>query len=292
MKMKTVKIYKIDGVGIDLRRFQPCWDEQLRVMRRKSFGFSETDFIVTVIAELNKNKNQIALIKAIPLLRTRIPQLKILLIGKETEANVHRYVDEHSLNDIVMFLGYRNDDFKILYAPTWRKQADVWLFPFDDVDFQDLEKILAENNITIYIRLHPSFNEVGINKSILSPHIKLFSTEECKEIMDVLSLFDALITDYSSILYDFMLLNRPLIFLPYDYEEYENKIGFAVDYETITPGYKPKSCLEFKEAVLDAKYNDSYKSIREDVCSICNKFRDGSSDRLLTVLKSLNVKGL
>lgn len=107
-------IYKIDGVGIDLRRFQPCWDEQLRVMRRKSFGFSETDFIVTVIAELNKNKNQIALIKAVPLLRTRIPQLKILLIGKETEANVHRYVDEHSLNDIVMFLGYRNDVEQIL----------------------------------------------------------------------------------------------------------------------------------------------------------------------------------
>lgn len=114
MRSSHSEIHRIDGVGVNLERFQPCRDEQLKVARRKSFGFCETDFIVTVIAELNKNKNQIALVKAIPILKTRIPCLKVLLIGKETEPDVRKYVDAHDLNEVVLFLGYRNDVEKIL----------------------------------------------------------------------------------------------------------------------------------------------------------------------------------
>ncbi len=183
----------------------------------------------------------------------------------------------------------KNSDFKILYAPTWRKESDVNLFPFLDVNFNDLEDFLATNGITIYIRLHP-YNEITVNKSMLKPHIKLFPTSECKEIMDALSCFDGLITDYSSILYDFMLLNRPLMFFAYDYEKYKEKTGFAVDYETITPGYKPKNYQELKKDLLDMKSYDSLKNKRENVCLLCNKYKDGNSERLIYTLKEMGIK--
>lgn len=212
---------------------------------------------------------------------TGLPQNKILVTGFPRNDELNNTTKE--IPEIL-----NNNSFKILYAPTWRKDADVNLFPFTDFDTDDFNTFLKENNITIYIRLHP-YNEVSIKDELLQSNIKLFSTSTCKEIMDCLSCFDALITDYSSILYDFMILNRPLMFFPYDYEEYEKKVGFAVDYSVITPGYKPKTFKELKESLLDMKFKDSYKEQRENVNKICNTFDKDSSERLINKLKELKI---
>ena len=180
--------------------------------------------------------------------------------------------------------------FSVLYAPTWRKTEQTKLFPFEGIDFVAFNSFLEKENITIFIRLHPN-DEKNINLEIIQPRIKLFLSTEYEEIMDYLSFFDSLITDYSSIAYDFLLLNRPMTFLPYDYEEYEKNVGFAVDYNKITPGLKPKSLEEFKNALLDMKLNDSFRESREEVCKLCNKFTADSSKRLLEILKSKKLEG-
>lgn len=182
----------------------------------------------------------------------------------------------------------RNCGFSILYAPTWRKYADVVLFPFDDVDFKKLNEFLKENNITIFIRLHP-YNENSIDERMLGSNIKVFSTAICNEIMDAMGYFDALITDYSSIYYDFLLLDRPTMFLPYDYSEYEKNVGFAVDYNKITLGYKPHTIAEFKENLYDMKIRDSFKGERMRISELCNKYKTNNCERLINKLYSLNV---
>lgn len=101
-------IFKIDGVGVNLERFHPCTTEEKNELRCE-LGYSENDFIITVVAELNKNKNQIMLIKAVPELKTEIPELKILLIGKETLPVVREFVEKEGVSDTVQFLGYRRD---------------------------------------------------------------------------------------------------------------------------------------------------------------------------------------
>ena len=53
---------------------------------------------------------------------------------------------------------------------------------------------------------------------------------------EALSLADVLITDYSSIFFDFLLFRRPVLFFPYDLEEYTAKRGFYAPYETFVPG--------------------------------------------------------
>ena len=106
------EIFKIDGVGVNLSRFHPCTFEEKNALRTE-LGYSEKDFIITVVAELNKNKNQIMLVKSVPELAKIIPNLKILLIGKETLPIVREFVQKEKLEKYVEFLGYRRDVEKL-----------------------------------------------------------------------------------------------------------------------------------------------------------------------------------
>lgn len=109
---KGLEIFKIDGVGVSLSRFHPCFLEEKKALRAE-LGYSENDFIITVVAELNKNKNQIMLVKSVPELAKIIPSLKILLIGKETLPIVREFVNKEKLEEYVEFLGYRRDVEKL-----------------------------------------------------------------------------------------------------------------------------------------------------------------------------------
>ncbi len=106
------EIFKIDGVGVNLSRFHPCTFEEKNTLRAE-LGYSEKDFIITVVAELNRNKNQIMLVRSVSELAKIIPSLKILLIGKETLPTVRDFVQKENLQKYVEFLGYRRDVEKL-----------------------------------------------------------------------------------------------------------------------------------------------------------------------------------
>lgn len=143
----------------------------------------------------------------------------------------------------------------ILYAPTWRQYSEVKLFPFNDFNKTDLENFLVNNKIHIYIRFHPAYEESIPEEILKINNISLFSAKEYNEIMDYINCFDALITDYSSIYLDYMLLERPILFLPYDLDTYENTVGFTMDYMENTPGPKPENQKAFLENLKEIKYN-------------------------------------
>ena len=96
------EIFKIDGVGVNLSRFHPCTFEEKNTLRAE-LGYSEKDYIITVVAELNKNKNQIMLVKSVPELAKIIPNLPI----------VREFVQKKKLEKYVEFLGYRRDVEKL-----------------------------------------------------------------------------------------------------------------------------------------------------------------------------------
>lgn len=106
------EIFKIDGVGVNLERFHPVSSDEKSELR-KELGFSEKNFIITVVAELNRNKNQIMLVRSVPELIKVISNLQILLIGKETLGDVREFVEKENLEETVKFLGYRRDVDKL-----------------------------------------------------------------------------------------------------------------------------------------------------------------------------------
>ncbi|MEZ9909371.1 CDP-glycerol glycerophosphotransferase family protein [Vibrio sp. 10N.261.51.A3] len=149
---------------------------------------------------------------------------------------------------------------KVLYAPTWRPFSSTQIFPFSDFDAKVLDAFLKENNLTIYIRLHPNFEEsIETFLSELS-HVELLTKDDQEDINEVLPSFDLLITDYSSIYVDYLLLDRPIIFLPYDLEHYKSEVGFSLDYDRYTPGPKPICFTDFlselRRLLGDADYFD------------------------------------
>ena len=102
------RIYKIDGVGIDLNRFSPANDLKKQELR-KELGFEEHDFIILNVAEINHNKNQIMLLKSIPELLKIMPNLRIIFAGKENISEPRNFVVNNNYENIVTFLGYRKD---------------------------------------------------------------------------------------------------------------------------------------------------------------------------------------
>lgn len=105
---KYCKVCFMNGVGVDLSRFSKSSDAEVSQIR-KDLGYKDDDFIITVVAELNLNKNQSFLIREVPELKKVIPNLKVLFIGKETLPLARNLVTDLGLEDTCLFLGYRKD---------------------------------------------------------------------------------------------------------------------------------------------------------------------------------------
>ncbi|EJD6401890.1 CDP-glycerol glycerophosphotransferase family protein [Providencia rettgeri] len=133
----------------------------------------------------------------------------------------------------------------ILYAPTWRPYSGITLFPFDGFNIEKFNEYLKKSNIIILLRLHPRFE--GDLTEYLRSNIINYNTELCPDISESLNLTDAIITDYSSIYCDYLVLNKPVAVLPYDIEEYTRQIGFSHDYEDIFPECLIKSEHDLKQ---------------------------------------------
>ncbi|WP_273838840.1 CDP-glycerol glycerophosphotransferase family protein [Providencia rettgeri] len=156
----------------------------------------------------------------------------------------------------------------ILYAPTWRPYSNVRIFPFDNFDINQFNNYLIEKNIVFLIRLHPEFED-GVNHYLRSNIIN-FNSKMCPDVSDALDFTSAMITDYSSIYCDYLLLNKPVAILAYDIEEYNNKIGFSHDYNDILPKYRINS----KTALFDfcnlVHGNQFDTSSQEQLCNKLN----------------------
>lgn len=155
----------------------------------------------------------------------------------------------------------------ILYAPTFRDYGVTRLFPFPDYDKEKLDEFLEKEKILLCIRTHIS--EQGNAGQYLSARIRFLGNEQKEDIAEILNIFDLLITDYSSIYIDYLILERPEIFLPYDREIYMKDRGMNFTYDDVTPGAKPETMEEFMQVIAETfAGNDEYVEKR----SRCNEF--------------------
>ncbi|OEE04249.1 CDP-glycerol glycerophosphotransferase family protein [Vibrio cyclitrophicus] len=174
--------------------------------------------------------------------------------------------------------------YSILYAPTWRPGSDIEIFPFDDFEVDLLTSFLNENDIHIYLRVHPNFVQSLPPSLIHHRNIFILSNDVVEDINDVLGSFDLLITDYSSIYFDYLLTLKPIIFLPYDQDKYEEAVGFTIPYEKLTPGPKPSTLLDFiYEIKLFYNNNDEYLQQRKAVDNVVNPIKSDHAHRCASI---------
>ena len=117
----------------------------------------------------------------------------------------------------------------VLYMPTWRKTSSNDIFSKDE--FTKLNQSLKDNNAVLVVKNHPNtkpfnFKELGVIYISNSP---------CNEVYVLIRNADILVTDYSSVWVDYLLLDRPIVSYCYDFDAYRKDPGFIYDYENIFP---------------------------------------------------------
>lgn len=157
----------------------------------------------------------------------------------------------------------------VLYAPTFRDYGQVQLFPFKDFDQEQLEAFLEEKNMLLFIRTHVA--EQGSAAPYLGKRIRFLGNEQAEDVTGILNIFDCLITDYSSIYIDYLLTDKPMIFLPYDRQQYLDGRGMNFDYDNVTPGPKPETFNDFLDALSPKE--DFWKSERTRVNRLFNEIQ-------------------
>lgn len=108
-KLKPKKCYFVNGVGIDLKKYRKLSEDRISSIK-ESLGLKANDFVVLMIAELNKNKNHIQIINAIERLKDKYPNIKLLCAGDGENINyLSEQIISKDLQNSIFMLGYRQD---------------------------------------------------------------------------------------------------------------------------------------------------------------------------------------
>ncbi len=182
-------------------------------------------------------------------------------------------------NDILFAQSIKNNvkerlkmqcDTIALYAPTFRDKHTCRL----DL-LKELQKIFKNNGIDLIIKLHP-----------LDKDIKHFGKIDI-DIQELLIASDMLISDYSSVIFDYAILQKPIILFLYDIDEYKaQRDGFYIDIESL-PFYKCYNTSQIRENLQNFLKNSNEQKIAE--FAIKYNRVGCSSCRIATLLEKLLI---
>lgn len=179
----------------------------------------------------------------------------------------------------------------IFYLPTFRNSnygevdgsQDAYIFNLKYIE--KLNMYLQENNYFLIVKLHP-FEENSYEEYLQKKHLNnmlLLKEHSLKinnlDLYEVLNAANILITDYSSVYFDFLLLNKPIIFVNTDLNEYSRLRGLMLEpYDYWTPGYKCNNIYDLiKYIELSIKEKDAFENKRNIIKSIMFKYYDENS---------------
>ncbi|MCP8856248.1 CDP-Glycerol:Poly(Glycerophosphate) glycerophosphotransferase family protein [Latilactobacillus sakei] len=135
----------------------------------------------------------------------------------------------------------------ILYAPTFRDDESQFKLA---IDLEQFEKVLGDK-FNLILRLHP---HVAKTFKLSNDYSHVIDASSYPDIQELFLVADMLITDYSSVFFDYSLLNRPILFYAYDFDKFKDNLrGFYYDYQRFVPGpivYKRADLLAAIPAVL------------------------------------------
>jgi CDP-ribitol ribitolphosphotransferase len=144
----------------------------------------------------------------------------------------------------------------ILFAPTFRGAgARQATYDIDQLDLAALHEVCVAKDAIVLFKMHPFVKE----RLAIPPDLqdRLISASDVPvDVNDLLLISDVLITDYSSILFEFATLQRPMLFFAYDLDEYTAERDFYVPYAEFVPGRIVRTFAE----LLDALRHDDYQS--------------------------------
>jgi CDP-glycerol glycerophosphotransferase len=180
--------------------------------------------------------------------------------------------DEIALN-IRQKLNIPTDKKTILYAPTWRDDEFYGKGEYKfqlQLDLQRMKKELGEEYV-ILLRTH-YFIADALDVTGLEDFA--YNLSKYDDISELYLISDILITDYSSVFFDYANLKRPMLFFTYDLEKYRDVLrGFYIDIEEELPGplvYTTEEVIAGIKNIheIKEKYNERYEQFYEKFCGL------------------------
>ena len=192
-----------------------------------------------------------------------------ILFRENTPEDIRRYRKK---------LGLPLDKKIILYAPTWRDDefSDDNKYEFrPQISFEKLRQELSDDYIMVV-----KYHYLIMDAVDWSPYQGfIYHFDQSRDIAELFLVSDILITDYSSVMFDFSILRRPIFFFAYDLYKYKNELrGFYFSYKQEMPGPISSTTEQLVEDIrnYDASlYEEKYKKFTEKY----NSVDDGNASR-------------
>lgn len=151
--------------------------------------------------------------------------------------------------------------------------------------YEQLDSYLEMKQVLLLVKFHPAqdMDEIKVNDTY---NIKLLSSDKLKkndiDTYKLLTETDALISDYSSISFDYLLLDKPIAYILSDYETY--KLGFAVDNpKEFMPGDYIYNIEDMKQFITDViAEKDTHAELRHKVRMKVARYNDGHACERIT----------
>lgn len=187
-------------------------------------------------------------------------------------------------------LGLPEDKKIILYAPTWRddefSEDDKYEFR-PQISFEKLQQELGDEYIMI-VKYHYLIMD-AIDWSPYEGFIYHF--DQSRDIAELFLVSDILVTDYSSVMFDYSIMNRPMFFFAYDFYKYKNELrGFYFSYSKEMPGPISTTTEELIDDIRNYDpevYAERYDKFKKKY----NTIDDGNaSSRVLDLIQNLIPK--
>lgn len=175
----------------------------------------------------------------------------------------------------------------IVYAPTYRDYSNAYstdcVFGFLDND-NEVGRFLEDNQILVIAKLHPLQDTSSIK---YSDHIVCYEASYDYSLYDVLALSDMLISDYSSVVHDYIITGKPVILDFFDRDRYDETRGFAfepIDY--ICPGPIVETREEMLEQISLLLVKPEVSEQYARVAAMFHRYLcDGSTERVVSYLE-------
>lgn len=213
--------------------------------------------------------------------------------------------DEGSRNNLKrLYPALKEQDHVIFFMPTFRRSINTPdkhegnklmdnLFGLPDYDRDALLGFLEQHRITLVVKLHPFEESYYVEELDKLQSGRIFVLNDAMladtnlDLYHVLGSADQLLTDYSSVYIDYLLVDRPVVFLPTDLEAYKETRGFLFEpYDFWAPGPKVLTQSDMLAAIHRFMLEPTwYGKERETIRNICHYYQDRSaSARIWSVL--------
>lgn len=196
-------------------------------------------------------------------IRTKNKAMNYVLTGTPRNDLILKERNTDLLKD---FLGLPKDKKIILYAPTFRADATSTVFNLENsginqLEILDINKVLEKfanafsNDFVLVTKFHHLVQD-KINLASLKDKYKnkIYFGDCYQDINDYISCSDVLITDYSSIMFDYLLTKKPIFIFAHDYEQYAKDRGTLIDVRELGFPFATKD-IDFYNCIENFDYN-------------------------------------